>query len=258
MFYKVQRRPEREMIFGTRAVIEAIRAGKNIEKILIRRDMTNALARELYTAVGDNAIPVQKVPAEKLDKMTTKNHQGVVAFTSPVTYQHITDIVPTLYEQGKVPFIVVLDSVTDVRNFGAVARTCECAGVDAIVIGAVGSAAANADAIKTSAGALLTIPVCREQNLEKAVQFLAESGLKLVAVTEKADSNYTQLSYTEPVALVFGSEDEGIAPEILKICNEQAAIPLFGGIQSLNVSVAAGVLIYEAVRQREADLNVEM
>ncbi|MDR2854474.1 MAG: 23S rRNA (guanosine(2251)-2'-O)-methyltransferase RlmB [Prevotellaceae bacterium] len=251
MFYKTKRRPESEMIFGTRAIIEAVKAGKNIEKILIRRDMTNSLSRELYAAVGQQSIPIQKVPAEKLDQMTTKNHQGVVAFISPVTYQSITDIIPTLYEQGRVPFVVLLDGITDVRNFGAIARTCECAGVDAIVVGSVGNAAANADAIKTSAGALLTIPVCRELNLAKTVKFLADSGLKAVAVTEKTDCNYTQLSYTEPVALVLGAEDEGISPEVLRVCSERAAIPLFGSIQSLNVSVAAGVLMYEVIRQRE-------
>ncbi|MDR3326717.1 MAG: 23S rRNA (guanosine(2251)-2'-O)-methyltransferase RlmB [Prevotellaceae bacterium] len=251
MLYKTKQRPEREMIFGTRAVIEAIRAGKNIEKILIRRDMNNALSRELYASFGQEVIPVQKVPAEKLDRLTTKNHQGVVAFTSPVTYQHITDIVPMLYEQGRVPFVVVLDNITDVRNFGAIARTCECAGVDAIVIGTVGSAAVNADAIKTSTGALMKIPVCREQNLAKTVTFLANSGLKPIAVTEKTDTNYTQPSYVEPVVLVFGAEDEGISAEVLRLCSERAAIPVFGNIQSLNVSVAAGILMYEVVRQRK-------
>jgi 23S rRNA (guanosine2251-2'-O)-methyltransferase len=238
------------MIFGTRAVIEAVKAGKNIEKILIRRDMSNLLAKELYRAVEQVVIPVQKVPSEKLNALTDKNHQGVVAFISPITYQHITDLIPTLYEQGKVPFIVLLDGVTDVRNFGAIARTCECAGVDAIVIGAASAAAVNADAIKTSAGALLKIPVCREKNLLQTVKHLKNSGLKATGATEKAKVNYTSEDYKVPVVLIMGAEDAGISAELLKECSCAVSIPVLGGIQSLNVSVAAGVLIYEAVRQR--------
>jgi len=191
------------------------------------------------------------VPIEKLNKITTKNHQGVVAFISAVTYQRIEDIIPTIYEEGRMPFIVVLDGVTDVRNFGAIARTCECAGVDAIVIPTKGGAAINADAVKTSAGALLSIPVCREANLTNVLKFLASSGIKIVAATEKASMNYTESSMTEPIAIVMGSEDEGVAPEHLRICDDMIRIPLLGSIDSLNVSVAAGVLIYEAVRQRQ-------
>ena len=250
--YKTKQRPEKEMIFGTRTVIEAIQAGKEIDKILIRRDMTNDLARELYAAIENRIIPIQKVPLEKLDRITTKNHQGVIAFISPVTFQRIEDIIPLVYEEGRNPFIVVLDGVTDVRNFGAIARTCECAGVDAIVIPSKGGAAINADAVKTSAGALMTIPVCREENLKNALKFLADSGLKLVAATEKAVDNYTKISYAEPIAIVMGSEDEGIAPEHLRMCDSLVQIPILGTIDSLNVSVAAGVLIYEAVRQRTA------
>lgn len=180
-----------------------------------------------------------------------KNHQGVIAFISPVVYQRIEDIIPAIYEEGRNPFIVVLDSVTDVRNFGAIARTCECAGVDAIVIPAVGSAPINADAIKTSAGALLSIPVCREMNLGNTLKFLTASGLKLIAATEKADSEYVEATYNDPVAIVMGSEDEGISPDHLRLCQDLVSIPLFGKIESLNVSVAAGIIIYEAVRQRK-------
>ena len=248
--YNTKQRPEKDMIFGTRAIIEAIQAGKDIEKILIRRDMTNDLARELYAAIGITETPVQKVPLEKLNRITTKNHQGVIAFISAVTYQHLEDIIPAVYESGRSPFIVVLDGVTDVRNFGAIARTCECAGVDAIVIPAKGGAAINADAVKTSAGALLSIPVCREMNLGNALKFLAASGVKLVAATEKAAEDYTVGSYTEPVAIVVGSEDEGIAPEHLRLCDNLVRIPLIGSIASLNVSVAAGIMMYEVVKQR--------
>lgn len=248
--FKERRRPEKEMIFGTRAVIEAIQAGNEIEKILIRRDMTNDLSRALYAALEGKVVPIQKVPADKLNLLTSKNHQGVIAFISPVSFQRLEDVIPFLYEEGREPFVVVLDGVTDVRNFGAIARTCECAGVDAIVIPAKGGAAINADAIKTSAGALMNIAVCREENMWEALRFLSNSGLKLVAATEKAKENYTDASYKEPVALVMGSEEEGIAPEHLKLCNSLVKIPVLGKIESLNVSVAAGVMIYEVVRQR--------
>lgn len=248
--FKVRRRPEKEMIFGTRAVIEAIQAGKEIEKILIRRDMTNDLSRQLLAALEGKVVPIQKVPVDKLNLLTSKNHQGVIAYISPIRFQRLEDIIPFLYEQGKTPFVVVLDGVTDVRNFGAIARTCECAGVDAVVVPAKGGAAINADAVKTSSGALLNIAVCREENLREALKFLSYSGLKLVAATEKAKQNYTEISYKEPIALLLGSEDEGIADEHLKLCNSLVKIPIFGKIESLNVSVAAGVMIYEVVRQR--------
>ncbi len=248
--FKEKRRPEKEMIFGTRAVIEAVQAGKEIEKILIRRDMTNELSRSLYAALEGRVVPIQKVPVDKLNLLTSKNHQGVIAFISPVSFQRLEDIIPFLYEQGRVPFVVVLDGITDVRNFGAIARTCECAGVDALVIPSKGGATINADAIKTSAGALLNITVCREENLKDALRFLSDSGLKLVAATEKAKENYTETDYKEPLALVMGSEEEGIAPEHLKLCNSLVKIPILGKIESLNVSVAAGVMIYEVVKQR--------
>ncbi|MDD2996385.1 MAG: 23S rRNA (guanosine(2251)-2'-O)-methyltransferase RlmB [Paludibacter sp.] len=249
--YKNKQRPEKDMIFGIRAVIEAIQAGSEIDKILVRRDMTSELSRELFSALNGLEVPVQKVPLEKLNRITLKNHQGVIAFISPVVYQHIEDIVPSIYEEGRMPFIVVLDGVTDVRNFGAIARTCECAGVDAIVVPVKGGAALNGDAVKTSAGALLKIPVCREHNLINAVRYLSSSGIKVLAASEKATQNYSDISMTEPVAIVMGAEDEGVSPEILRMCDEMMRIPMLGTIDSLNVSVAAGVLIYEAVRQRK-------
>ena len=248
--YKFKRRPEKEMIFGTRAVIEAIQAGKEFDKILIRRDMTNELSRELYAALQGRAVALQKVPLDKLNQITTKNHQGVIAFISPVTFQRIEDIIPAVYEQGRAPFVIVLDEITDVRNFGAIARTAECAGVDAIVIPARGGASVNADAVKTSAGALLSIPVCRELSLKNALQFLQSSGLKVIGATEKGTKNYTETAMNEPVAILMGSEDDGIAPEHLRLCDELVKIPILGAIQSLNVSVAAGIIMYEAVKQR--------
>ena len=240
-----------DLIFGLRAIIEAIEAGKEIDKILLKKDMQSDLAKELFAVVKGRNIPVVRVPVERIDRITKKNHQGAIAFISPITYQRITDIIPYLYEAGKSPLIVVLDGVTDVRNFGAIARTCECAGVDAIVLSQSGSAPVNADAIKTSAGALMSIPVCREHNLAYVLQFMKDSGIKLIAASEKAAKDYTLLSYTEPTAIVMGAEDIGISQSILALCDESARIPILGEIASLNVSVAAGILIYEAVRQRK-------
>jgi len=248
--YKNKSRPEKDMIFGIRAVIEAIQAGKDIDKIMLRRDMTGELAKELYTLLEGMNVPIQKVPIEKLNRITMKNHQGVIAFISPVTYQRIEDIIPGIYEEGRTPFIVVLDNITDVRNFGAIARTCECAGVDAIVVPMKGGAALNADAVKTSAGALMKIPVCREENIANTLKFLVASGIKLIAATEKAEQIYTEVSYKDPIAIVMGSEDEGIDPSHLRICQELVRIPILGSIESLNVSVAAGILMYEVVRNR--------
>lgn len=173
-----------------------------------------------------------------------------MAFVSQITYQKIEDIVPFLYEQGKTPFIVLLDGITDIRNFGAIARTCECAGVDAIVIPSKNSVTVNADAIKTSAGALHTIPVCRENNIADAIDFMKNSGIKILAATEKGEINYTESECDGPVCIVMGAEDKGIPYDHLKLCDEWVKIPQFGTIGSLNVSVAAGVLIYEVVRQR--------
>lgn len=242
---------EKEMIFGIRAVIEAVEAGKNIDKVLVKRDLQGTLFKELLDVLRNYEIPMQRVPVERIDRITRKNHQGVIAFTSAVAYQKLEDIIPFLYEEGKTPLIIVLDGITDVRNFGAVARTCEVAGVDAIVIPERGSVSVNADAVKTSAGALHTIPVCRERSLKGAVQFLKDSGVKVVAATEKAADNYTVSDLSVPVAIVMGSEDLGVSNEILRICDHLVKIPQFGTIQSLNVSVACGVMIYEAVRQRE-------
>ena len=240
-----------ELIFGTRAVIEAIEAGKDIDKILIKRGLQNELSRELFEALKGQLIPVQRVPIEKLNRLTTKNHQGVIAFTSAVTYQRVEDLVPMLYEEGKNPLFVMLDGVTDVRNFGAIARTCECAGVNAIIIPTHDSVSVNADAMKTSAGALHTLPVCREPNIGNAIKYLKNCGFRVVAATEKAKYTYTKANLTDPTCIVMGAEDKGIPAEHLALCDEWISIPQFGHIQSLNVSVAAGVLIYEAVRQRE-------
>jgi 23S rRNA (guanosine2251-2'-O)-methyltransferase len=239
-----------EMIFGVRAVIEAIQAGKEIDRILIKRDIQSDLSKELFAVVKGTMIPVQRVPVERINRITRKNHQGVVAFISSITYQKTEDIVPMLFEQGKNPLLIMLDGITDVRNFGAIARTCECAGVDAIVIPSKNSVSANADAIKTSAGALYKLPVCREQNLTQTIKFLKDSGFKIVAATEKGDYDYTKANYNDPVCIIMGAEDTGVPYEHLALCDEWIKIPMLGTIESLNVSVAAGILIYEAVKQR--------
>lgn len=239
-----------DLIFGIRAVIEALEAGTEIDKIIIAKDLQGDLIKEMMTLLKGRLIPVQRVPIERINRITRKNHQGVVAFISSVTYERLENIIPTLYEEGKNPFIVLLDGLTDVRNFGAIARTCECAGVDAIVIPQKGSVTVNADAVKTSAGALLKIPVCKEKNIYEAIRYLQGSGVKVVAASEKGVENYTQAPYDTPVAIVMGSEETGVAPEHLRICDNIVSIPMVGTIRSLNVSVAAGVLIYEVIRQR--------
>lgn len=238
------------MIFGIRAIIEAIDAGKTLDKILIRRDMSSALGHELMAKLEGLTVPIQRVPVERLNQYTDKNHQGVIAFLSPIDFYRLEDIVPALYEAGKTPLLMVLDGITDVRNFGAIARTCACAGVDAIVIGARSGVAINGDAVKTSAGALHTIPVCKVENMQATLTFLRESGITCVAATEHTTTNYTSADFTRPVAIVMGSEEHGIYEENLKLCDTQVRIPMTGTIESLNVSVAAGVFIYEAIRQR--------
>lgn len=248
--YKTRRPKESEMIFGTRAVIEAIDAGKTLDKVLVRRDMTSTIGRELMQKLEGTATPIQRVPVEKLNQFTDKNHQGVIAFLSPIDFCRIEDLVPTLFEEGKTPLLMVLDGITDVRNFGAIARSCACAGVDAIVIASRSGVAINGDAVKTSAGALHSLPVCKVENMQDCLRFLRDSGLSVLAATEHTETNYTAADMTGPLAIVMGSEEHGIYEENLKLCDQKVRIPMTGPIESLNVSVAAGVMIYEAVRQR--------
>lgn len=244
---------KKEYIFGLRAVIEAIEAGKDIDKVLIRKDLAGGdLSRELLAKIKEYGVISQRVPLEKLNRITMKNHQGCIALLSAVTYYKLEQVVPSLYEEGMLPFIVLLDGITDTRNFGAIARTAECAGVDAIVIPERHSVSVNGDAVKTSAGALLHLPVCREASIEEAVKYLKDSGFTVVGATEKGRDEYTDADYTGPVAIVMGAEDTGISDGVLRLCDSLAAIPIIGSIGSLNVSVAAGVMMYEAVRQRLA------
>lgn len=243
-----------DYIFGMRAVNEALESGRHIDKVLMRRDLTGDLARDLAAELRRRDIPVQKVPVEKLNRITMKNHQGVIALLAAAPYHKLENVLPAIYEEGRNPFVLVLDGVTDTRNFGAMARTADCAGVDAIVIPERGSASVTPDAMKTSAGALLYVPVCRVKSLSEAIGYLHDNGLKVVAATEKGSKNYTEIDMSVPVAVVMGAEETGISEEILRKADDLAAIPLKGKIGSLNVSVAAGVFMFEVVRQRVASI----
>lgn len=241
---------KQDMVYGIRPVIEAIDSGKEAEKVMILKGTRSDTFAELMKLLKDRSVPYQFVPIEKLNRLTRKNHQGVVAFISPVVFYQIEDILPGIYEQGKTPFILILDKITDVRNFGAIVRTAECAGVDAVVIPSKNSAQLNSGTVKSSAGAIFKVPICRSDNLKITLDFLQQSGLRLIAATEKADELFYGADFNGPIALIMGSEGEGISAEYLKKADLEVKIPLIGEIESLNVSVAAGVLLYEAVRQR--------
>ncbi|MBD5207315.1 MAG: 23S rRNA (guanosine(2251)-2'-O)-methyltransferase RlmB [Bacteroidales bacterium] len=237
-------------VYGIRAVIEAIDSGKDIDKVMIRRDLTGDLIRELMAKIKEYDIPMQKVPQEKLNRITMKNHQGAIALLSPVKYQRLEHLVPLFYEEGRNPLVLILDGITDTRNFGAIGRSADCAGVDAIVIPERNSVSVTPDALKTSAGGLFYVPVCREKSIVEAVRYLRDNGYRIVAATEKGAEDYTKADYTVPVAIVMGNEETGISDDVLRMSDDLAAIPMRGNIGSLNVSVAAGVMLYEAVRQR--------
>ncbi|WP_198152381.1 23S rRNA (guanosine(2251)-2'-O)-methyltransferase RlmB [Draconibacterium sediminis] len=239
-----------DFLFGTRAIIEAIKKGKTIDRILIKKGLRNELITELQELIKENEIGVQYVPIEKINRITRKNHQGVLAFVSPIEFDNVETVIPGIFEEGKTPLLLVLDQITDVRNFGAIARSAECAGVQAIIIPEKGMARIGADAVKTSAGAIHNIPICKTNNLYHTVRFLKDSGIKVVAATEKGDKLYTNAEMKSPLAIVMGSEDTGVSAQILKLADEQLKIPILGQIESLNVSVSAALMIYEAVRQR--------
>ncbi len=239
----------KDYIFGTRVVIEAIQAGKEIEKVLIQNTANNELVTELMQLVKHHQIPYTKVPLEKLNRITRKNHQGIICFLSPIQYASLDHILDSCFNRGKDPLIVILDRITDVRNFGAIARTLEAAGADALVIQNKGNAMITGDALKTSAGALNHLPVCRESNLTSAIRHIKNSGLRVVACTEKTDTIIYNTDLKGPLAIVLGSEEDGISTEILQLADQKAKIPMLGKIASLNVSVSTAVILYEAVRQ---------
>lgn len=236
-----------EFVFGIQSVLETLRSGKEIDRLLIQRELGNT---EILDLAREKSIQVQKVPLEKLNRITRKNHQGAIAFVSAIHYAKLENVIADTFEKGLVPFILILDRITDVRNFGAIARTAECAGVHAIVIPSKGAAQINADAMKTSSGALNFIPVCKEDSLLQTVDYLQNSGLRVVSCTEKGKISAYQLDYSGPTALVLGSEEDGISDEIIRKSDDLAFIPQSGKVGSLNVSVAAGVMIFETVRQR--------
>lgn len=239
-----------DMIYGTRAVMEAIAAGKEIDKIMIQSGLANDLVKELIAVARNNNVPIAFVPAEKLKRISTKNHQGVICLLSVVAYSSVDDLIFKAYNDGREPFLLILDRITDVRNFGAIVRTAECAGVDGIVIAEKGNAPITGDAMKTSAGALNHLPICREKDLKKTIQVLHDNGIRVVACTEKTEQNLYEISLTGPIALIVGSEEDGISDMLLRTADELARLPLKGKIGSLNVSVAAGIALYEVVRQK--------
>lgn len=239
-----------DFIFGLRPVIEALEAGKTIDKVFLQNGLQGPLFAELKTKLSQLKIRPNYVPIEKLNRFTRKNHQGVVAFISDVPFEKIEEVVPQLFEEGKVPFILMLDRLTDVRNFGAICRTAECTGVHVVVIPEKGAAPVNSDAIKTSAGAIYNIRICKEKNLAHTVDFLQQSGIQVFAASEKAQKLIYDVDFTEPCAVVMGNEETGISKEVLHHADEKIKLPIEGKTQSLNVSVACGAILYEAVRQK--------
>ena len=241
---------ETDCIFGIRPVIEAIKAGKQIDRLLIKQGLQGELYHELMTEVKTHNIVYQIVPIERIELVTRKNHQGVLAWLSVIEYQYIANLLPMIYEKGEDPLIIALDGVSDVRNFGAIVRTADCLGAHAIIIPEKGSARITADAVKTSAGALHSFPVCRERSIVRSIEFLKESGLKVICAGEKSGTKASEAKLTGPSVLILGAEDKGVSRELISLSDNQIMIPMTGSIGSLNVSVAAGILLYEIVRQR--------
>jgi 23S rRNA (guanosine2251-2'-O)-methyltransferase len=239
-----------EMIFGTRAVMEAIKAGREIEKIYIQSSLSNDLIKELIKTATEYKAPYSFIPQQKLDRLSSKNHQGVICILSAVQYASLENIIDRCYQEGREPFFLIVDRVTDVRNFGALARTADCAKLDAIIISDKGNAPITGDAMKTSAGALSHMPVCRVKDMKSTIRLLKENGIQVVACTEKASDLIYQTDFTTPLAIILGSEEDGISPQLLKDADRLVKIPMSGSIESLNVSVAAGIIIYEAIRQK--------
>lgn len=237
-------------IFGIRAIIEAINAGTVIDKVFIQKDAAGDLMKELLKAMKRSGTNFSYVPVEKLNRLTPHNHQGAVATISPIGFYDLEQLIDTITESGQSPLLLILDQISDARNFGAIIRTAECTGVNGIIVQKTGSAPVNGDTVKTSAGAVFNVPICKVEHIKDAIFFLQGSGIKTVAATEKTDSNIYDINFNEPVAIIMGSEDRGINPSVLKIVDEKAKLPMFGSIGSLNVSVACGAFLYEAVRQR--------
>lgn len=237
-------------IFGIRAIIEAINSEETIDKVFLQKDLKGELFIELESVIRKNSINSSYVPVEKLNRLCKKNHQGAVAQISPIAFHDIETLVLNITESGKIPLFLLLDQLSDVRNFGAIIRTAECTGVNGIIIQKKGGAPVNGDTIKTSAGAVFKIPICKVDHIKDAVFYMQASGIKVIAATEKTDNTLYNISFKEPCAIIMGSEGRGINPSTLKIVDEKAKLPLLGDIESLNVSVACGAFLYEVVRQR--------
>lgn len=247
-----EKHSKQQVLYGLRPVIEAIDAGKQIDRIYLQSGASGNLMTELKEKIREHDIPFQFVPTEKLDKLTYANHQGVVATIALIPYHALAQMLPTLTEESDAPFILMLDHLTDVRNVGAIVRTAECVGANAVVVPDHGSAQMNEDAVKTSSGALLRIPICRESNLKTAINLAKQYGLQVVAASEKATTDYLDTDFRLPTLLIMGAEDTGVSPELLRLCDHYAKLPILGKVQSLNVSAAAAVFMYELLRQRRA------
>ena len=238
------------IIYGLRPVIEAIDGDTRIDRVLMQNGLSGPLAGDLKGRIRDKNIPFQFVPVEKLNRLTKGNHQGVVALISPIEFKQAMELIPSLMESDRAPLLLLLDHVTDVRNFGAIVRTAECTGVDAVIIPDHGTAQVGDDAVKTSSGALLRVPICREPNLKTVLNLARQCGLQIVAATEKGATDYLEVDFAKPTLLIMGAEETGISPELLKMADCRAKLPILGQVQSLNVSVAAAVFMYEMLRQR--------
>jgi 23S rRNA (guanosine2251-2'-O)-methyltransferase len=239
-------------IFGIRAIIEAINAKKEIDKVFVQKEAQGDLMQDLMKTMKRNNINFSYVPFEKLNRLTPNNHQGAVATIAPISFVSLETLVESVIETGKKPLFLILDQLSDARNFGAIIRTAECTGVDGIIIQKQGSAPVNGDTVKTSAGAVFNVPICKVDHIKDAIFYLQGSGIKTVAATEKTESHIYDINLNEGVAIIMGSEDRGVNPSVLKIVDEKAKLPMFGTIESLNVSVACGAFLYEALRQRLA------
>ena len=252
---RFERKPKadaEDIVYGIRAVIEAIKNEVDINKILIQKGIDKELFEELRTSLTGKDYQLQYVPVEKLNKLTINNHQGVIAFTSPVGYSNIEELCDQWLSEGKEPCVLVLDRITDVRNFGGIARTAACMGVDAILIPSKGSALISSDAIKTSAGALHSIPVCKTDLLKDSLFYLQQSGFQIVSCTEKSKISVENYSFFGPTAIILGSEEDGISHDLLKMSDARLSIPMAGSIASLNVGVATGMILYERLKQVNA------
>ena len=239
-----------QQIFGIRAIIEAIQSGASIDKVYIQKEASGDLMKELMKVMKRANINFSYVPVEKINKLTHNNHQGAVATISPISFFDLESLIETILENGKKPFFLVLDQISDARNFGAIIRTAECTGVNGIIIQKSGSAPVNGDTVKTSAGAVFNIPICKVEHIKDAIFLLQAHGIKTVAATEKTEHTLYNVDFSDSVAIIMGSEDKGINPSVLKIVDERAKLPMFGTIVSLNVSVACGAFLYDGVRQR--------